>query len=410
MAHTHAMCSHKVLIRHPGGGVSTPVARIWMQFLLAAPSVPRFVIMSIMLVWGSACYAGESASGVVTLRVEGTAQGTDAAAVREADENGLLAAMGEYLEQYVPDGDLSVFHELLETPRRFVRSFNRVDTQVDEGVTVVTLRVSLDEAAIRQAAASTLFPRLAAQARFLVLVAERGIGDTQLRLKRDGIAGAWVVRALREGGLNDVRGIDAILDEDEDMLLTQLTDDTAIRLLLRENAADAAVVGRAYIHSDFAAAGSNLLEHRAELELRIVGAGEGAYTLRSEAKVLSGEIERGAQTALNDACAKVQGEVVPLSVLAVAQGGLGTGVLVVIRGPLDADSKSAIMERLKGVPGIGEVEVLREMPGVLKLHAPYTGEVGPLYRHLTWAPYTGFRLSAEQVVAREIRLEAIPGS
>ncbi|MEA3365523.1 MAG: hypothetical protein U9Q79_07775, partial [Candidatus Hydrogenedentes bacterium] len=304
--------------------------------------------------------------------MEGTAEGTGAAAVRAADDNGLLAAVGEYLDRYAADGDLSLFQELLEKPKLYVRSFERIDTQVEEGVTVVTLRVSLDEDAIRRAAASILFPHVAGRARFLVLIAERGLGERRLKLAPRAIAETWVVRALREAGLNDVRGVDAILDEyDEEMLLRQLADDQGIRRLLRENAADAAIIGRAYVQSELASEGSNLLEHRAELEVRIVGAAEGTHTLRTEAKVLSSELERGAQTALQDACSKVQ-DIVPLSVLTVAQSGFDEAVLLVVKGPLEAKGRDAILTRLKNVPGVGEIEVLREMPRLLRIHVPYT--------------------------------------
>ncbi|MFO7975090.1 MAG: hypothetical protein R6V12_10700 [Candidatus Hydrogenedentota bacterium] len=344
-------------------------------------------------------------------RVEGTAEGTGAAAVRAADQNGLLAALGEYLEPYALDGNLSLFQELLENPRPYIRSFERIDTQVEGGVTVVTLRVKVDEEAARRAAASIVFPKVAARARFLVLIAERGVGEKQLSLRSRGIAETCVAKAMREAGLNNVRGVAAILDEyEEGTLMAQLADDKGIRQVLRENAGDSAIVGRAYVQSELATEGSNLLEHRAALELRIVGASEGAHTLRSEARVLSSEIERGAETALQDACEKIAEDVVPLSVLTVAQSGLGTGVLLVVKGHMDAEGREAILERLKGVPGTGEVEVLRETAGMLRAHVHYTGELGPLYRHLTWDPYKGFRLSAKEVVAREIRLEAIPPS
>ena len=124
----------------------------------------------------------------------------------------------------------------------------------------------------------------------------------------------------------------------------------------------------------------------------------------------SSEIERGAQTALRDACTKIQDDIVPLSVLAAAQSGIGGGVLVAVKGNVDAEGTRAIVERLRRVPGVGDVEELRHDQGILRLYAPYTGELGPLYRHLTWDPYDGFRLSAQRVVARELRLEMIPDS
>ncbi len=354
-------------------------------------------------------YAAQGTSGGVALRVEGTAEGTGAAAVRAAGENGLLAALGEYLDQYAPDGDLRVFQTLLENPRRYVRSFTRLESHEEDGATVVTLRVNLDEDAIRREAAAILFPHYGQRARVLVIIAERGIGAATLTLTPGGVAGDSVIGVLEQAGLGQVAGLNVLLDEYEPAaLMAQLTDDAAIRLLLRENAADAAVVGRAFLQSGVAAAGSNLLEHRAELELRIVGAREGAYTLKAEAKVLSGELERGAQTAMHDACAKVQDDIVPLTVLAAAQSDMGTGVLIAIMGSVDSDGRQAILERLKKVPGVGEIDELRQAPGVFKLYAPYTGDIGPLYRHLTWNEYKGFRLSAERVVAREIRLEAVP--
>ena len=346
-----------------------------------------------------------------TLRVEGTADGTDAEAVREADENGLLAAMGEYLQQYAPGGDIRVFRKLLEHPRRYVRSFTRLDTEVEDGVTVVTLRVGLDEGAIRSEAASVLLPGVITSARILVLIAERGVGAERFTLAHDGIAGDAIVDVLTEAGINNVFGADVLLEEYEsDRLLACLADDEAIRSLLRENAADAAVTGRVSLRSGLAATGSNLLEHRAEMELRVVGATEGAYTLKSVAKILSGELERGAVTVLQDACARIRDEVMPLTVLAAAQSEAGAGVLVAVKGNLDDAGKRAIVDRLKNVPGVGDVEVLRPTEGVVRFFAPYRGDIGPLYRHLTWEAYPGFRLSAEQVVAREMRLEAIPAS
>ena len=365
------------------------------MFLVFFPMAPAF---------------GEASEGV-TLRAEGTAEGTGAEAVREADENGVLAAMGEYLHQYAPAGDIRVFKDLLERPRRYVRSFARLDTEVEDGVTVVTLRVSFDEDAIRREAASVLLPQVVTSARVLVLIAERGIGAERLTLTRDGIAGDAIGGVLTEAGLRSVFGAGVLLEEyDPDALLARLSDDTAIRALLRENAADVAVTGRASLQSGLAAAGSNLLEHRAEMELRIVGATEGAYTLKSDAKILSAELERGAETALRDACARIKDEVMPLTVLAAAQSEAGSGVLIAVRGAIDDAGKRAIVDRLKNVPGVGDVEELRPAEGVVRFYAPYTGEIGPLYRHLTWEAYQGFRLSAERVVSREVRLEAIPTS
>ena len=223
--------------------------------------------------------------------------------------------------------------DLLERPRRYVRSFARLDTEVEDGVTVVTLRVSFDEDAIRREAASVLLPQVVTSARVLVLIAERGIGAERLTLTRDGIAGDAIGGVLTEAGLRSVFGAGVLLEEyDPDALLARLSDDTAIRALLRENAADVAVTGRASLQSGLAAAGSNLLEHRAEMELRIVGATEGAYTLKSDAKILSAELERGAETALRDACARIKDEVMPLTVLAAAQSEAGSGVLIA-RGP-----------------------------------------------------------------------------
>ena len=414
MAHEHAGHSHNYVTKHVHHTDGACSARSLRLSCVAGPL--RVVAGAVVLVfiYGGVfpqcreCWASEDPPGGATLRVEGTAEGTGAEAVRAADENGLLAALGLYLERYALNGDLSLFQKLLETPRPYVRSFERLETDIESGVTIVTLRVSLDEDAIRHAAASIVLPHVATQARFLVLIAQRDVGDAQLKVTRAGIVEKSLVRALREAGLADVRGAAAILEEyDEAALVAQLADDGGIRQLLRENAADSAIVGRAYVQSELASEGSNLLEHHAILELRIVGALEGAHTLRAEAKVLSNELERGTETALHDVCDKVRGEVVPLSALTVAESGLGTGVLLVIRGPLDAKGRDAVLDRLKGVPGAGEAEVLRETQDILRVHVSYTGDIAPLYRHLTWDPYQGFRLSAKQVVAREIRLEVI---
>jgi hypothetical protein len=85
-------------------------------------------------------------------------------------------------------------------------------------------------------------------------------------------------------------------------------------------------------------------------------------------------------------------------------------VLVAVKGDIGDVGTRAVIERLSKVPGVGDVEKLRHVKGVLRLYAPYVGEIGPLYRYLTWDPYEGFRLSAERVVAREIWLEVIRDS
>ncbi len=392
-SHTPATGVREHRARHATRAVFSVI--LTLMLLMLFPMAPAF---------------GEASEGV-TLRAEGTAEGTGAEAVRQADENGLLAAMGEYLQQYAPAGDIRVFKGLLERPRRYVRSFARLDTEVEDGVTVVTLRVSFDEDAIRREAASVLLPQVVTSARVLVLIAERGIGAERLTLSRGGMAGDAIRGVLTEAGLRNVFGEELLLEEYEsDALLARLSDDTATRALLRENAADVAVTGRVSLQSGLAAAGSNLLEHRAEMELRIVGASEGAYTLTSDAKILSGELERGAETALQDACARIKDQVMPLTVLAAAQSEAGSGVLIAVRGSIDDAGKRAIVDRLKNVPGVGDVEELRPAEGLVRFYAPYRGDIGPLYRHLTWEAYPGFRLSAERVVSREVRLEAIPTS
>ncbi len=367
-----------------------------------------FVSTALVILAGSLC-AWADDSGGATLRIEGTATGTGPEAVSEAHANALLAALGEYLERYAPDGDLRVFRPLLENPHPYVRSFTHIDSQIESGVTIVTLRVTLNEEAIRRAASDILQPMLAGKARFLVLVAERGADATQLTLRPDSVSGAAVVQLLRKAGLQVV-DVEAVLGENGVTdLLTFLADDTSIRALLREYGADVAVVGRAFHDSAPAAAGSNLLVHRAELEVRIVGAREGAHTLRAEAKVLSGERDRGAQTALRDVGEKLREDIVPLCVLAVAQSGVRTGVLVSVRGAVDAEGRDAIVGRLTKAPGVDGVEVLRHGPDALRLEVAYTGNLGVLYRHLTWDVYDGFRLSAARVVAREMYLEVLPG-
>ena len=368
-------------------------------------------VLSISLVLvvlaGSLCAWAEDFAGTA-LRVEGTATGTGPAAVREANANAQLAALGEYLERYAPDGDLRVFRPLLENPHHYVRSFTHIDSQIESGVTIVTLRVTLDEEAIRREASEILLPELAGKARFLVLVAERGPDASRLTLAPDSISATAVVQLLRQAGL-EVVDVDAVLGENGATdLLTLLADDASIRELLREYGADVAVVGRTFHESAQAATGSNLLVHRAELEVRIVGVREGAHTLRAEAKVLSGERDRGASTALRDVCGKLREQIVPLCVLAVAESGMRTGVLISVRGAVDAEGRDAIVDRLKKVPGVDAVEVLRHAPQALRLEVAYEGHLGVLYRHLTWDTYDGFRLSAARVVAREMHLDVLP--
>ncbi len=167
-----------------------------------------------------------------------------------------------------------------------------------------------------------------------------------------------------------------------------------------------AIIGVARTEMELNAAGTNLLRHRATVELRVFRGYDGKMSdeLKASAAVLAVDPMEGGAQAVRDAAAKVVGDVVVAAVMTVLGANAGGTVLLTVE---DAGTESRIDLLAGGIavlPGTNGAEVLFFSPDLSRLRVEYEGPMGPFVDAIPAAPYEGRKLEVQRAVGRNVSL------
>lgn len=349
-------------------------------------------------------------SGLLQVRAEGFAPGTDEAAGTAARADAERAAITQVLESIFDASYMPLIQSILGQAPEYLRSVQQLSKERREMGTWVEIEAYVDSESLRREAAHLLLGRLARAPTALILIAERIGNDTSLAIARAGVAESALVEALHQAGFNMVNTDTArALYSPAELLQCVQGEASEGGLLARKTLAHVAVFGEAVSVAGEGEGGGGLRPNRAEVTVRVICARDGSLvdSMAAKARVFSVDPVEGGSQAFRDACVKLEDDVVVACVLAFAVTPPSNDVLITVEGLRSHDQLRELMAVLAAESGVDDVEELHYEMGLAQLRVQYSGRMAPLVKRLTAPPYASFRLQTRKVVGREATFTAV---
>lgn len=370
-------------------------------------SISRRILCGAIAFFGTAlgAHAAPSAEEVLTVRMEGYADGVGLAARNAALENAKQEVIRKVLNSIVADGDFSHLRNVLRSASLYLRGYDMLRQDIVGDGTRVEIDAYVEAKDLYQDVAVAMLPHLEEKPRVLLVVGEQ-LGDDKIVGVPDfGYAENALRAPLEKYGLK-VEGVDAISGKVPQPELIHLVNGEVEEggTFAKGNDADVVIIGTAITVTEPPADGTNVHRNRSTVSVRVYRALDGdlvdAFT--KVAAVSSVDPMEGAIQATNDACEKIINDITVAAVLTVLGTQPDDRVLLTVEEPQDATNTLALAETLRHELGEDKVEVILDSKALARLRIQYDGDMLPFVELLTSEEYAGRHLAIRHAVGREV--------
>lgn len=371
---------------------------------LAAGGVsPRIAACAIVYLSASLVAAAEE--DIITVRMDGHAEGVGREAREAAIANAEMEVLIAVLKSMVASGDLAALNPILRNAPRYIRNYDMLRNDAVDEKTSVEIDAHVLERPLQQDVAALMLPRLVRPPRVLLLLGEKIGEDRIVAVPDSGVAET----ALREGvaklGL-EVTGSEVVSAYYTQAQLIEAVqgDVESAGAFVRGTLYDVVVIGTAITEPETTPDGFTVVRNRATVSLRVFRGADGKMVdaLSAKAAVHGVELTDTGEQAVADACAKLIGDVTVACVIAVLGVRPDDYVLFILANPGARDGLQALVDAIRAFPEVSQVEELLYTPQLARYRIAYRGPMPPLVDFLRRQPCGGSKLMIKTVVAREI--------
>ena len=341
------------------------------------------------------------------LITEGSATGpvieAEAKAIQRAEE----AVIFEFLDQYIPAGNYTLFKSIVDRRADYVVSSRVMKSNRENNSTRVELETYLDSGRLKTDMAALLLPRLNEPPRFMVLLSEQ-IADAAVTIDQSGFAELALIEAFKKADieveLSDT--VRAVFTPEE--LLAQTADDADPAAFALDDGSDIAVIGKSAVTFDAPPGGSNVLKANARISLRVfeLSSAKMVESLVAEASVNGVSPKDAAAQAMRDAATKLVNDVLIAGVLATTSRPPYDGIDMIAYRLNSNEELSKLVDSLKNWPGVGSVDTVHYSRLASRIQFRYSGPIAEFSDWLGTNEFDGFYLRPQMVVGNEMVVTA----
>lgn len=344
---------------------------------------------------------------IITVRVEGRADGVGLSARNAAIANAQTEALEAVLHSMLASADLNPLQPILRNAPKYIRSYDLLRADTLENVIRVEMDVHVREKPLRQDVAAIMLPRLPTPPKILLLMGEQIGNDRTVAVSEHGIA-ETALRTGLEKLHQDVCGAEALDKLYKQVQLIDIVngDVETCGKFARASLCDVVIIGTATTTTEQTAPGSNMLRSRATVTLRAFRGSDGKMTdsLTATAAVHGANIRESGEQAVQDACEKLTAEVVVAAALTILSTQTADAVILTVERPGSHERLNEVVKALEGMEHVSQIEELFYSDDLARLRFKYDGPMSHLVRELTSRDYAGEELRVQRVVAREMVL------
>jgi len=371
---------------------------------LAAGGVSRRIAAGgLVCLLMSFCAGGEE--DIITVRMDGHAEGVGREAREEAIANAEVEVLVAVLKSMVASGDLGALNPILRNAPRYIRNYDLLRHDALDEKTRVEIDAHVLERALQQDVAALMLPRLVRRPRVLLLMGEKIGQDRIIAVPDYGVAETALRAGVEKLGL-EVSGSEAVgAYYTQAQLIGAVEGDVeAAGAFARGTLHDVVVIGTAVTEPETTPDGFTVVRNTATVSLRVFRGVDGKMVdaLSAKAAVHGVELTDSGEQAVTDACAKLVGDVTVACVITVLGARPDDHVLFVLANPGARSGVQALIDAIRAFPDVSQVEELLYTPQLARFRIAYRGPMPPLVDFLRRQPCGESKLVIKTVVAREI--------
>jgi len=357
----------------------------------------------------SASTAQGAREEMVKVRMEASAPDTGPAAREEAVARAQVEIVADVLKSTLSSEYFALVKSLLDQAARYIRTTQLLRLDIRDGLVHVEVECYVRRGDILKDAAALLLARMPAPPGVLVVVVEPA-DDAPANTGARGKASAALSESLKERGfeivsVENVRGCHG----DDEIVSAAIGDNAVAARFARERFADVVVLGKAEVTSTPEEGSLNLVAATANVTLRLFRASDGKLvdSFTAEALVHGANARAGAEAALQDACAKIAGDIQVAAAIAAGGTRPSEDVVITIEEPGPEERIREVMKAAAAFAG-QEPELLVCTERLARFLLPYNGAMTPLLDTLVQQKYLGAGLEIRRAIQRNVQMRFTP--
>jgi len=371
-------------------------------------SAPACVVF-LLPVFAVASAAHAAREDLIKARMEASVPDSGPAARDEAVGRAQVEIIADLLKSTLTSEHFALVNALLSQSARYIRTTQILRCDSRDGLVHVEVECYVRRGDILKDAAAMLLPRLPAPPSVLVVILEPA-NETAVDAGARGTASKALSTTLKEQGFEivDIETLRAC-HSDADIAAAVLGDNAAAARFARERFADVAVLGKADVSSTADPGSLNLVTCTANVTLRLFRTCDGklADGFSGEAVVHGADTKAGSEAALQDACAKVAGDIQVAAAMAIGGTHATEDVLITIDEPGGEDRVREVVTAASAFTG-QEAELLVYTDHLARIRLPYDGAMTPLLDNLSHQRYAGAALETRKAIQRNVQMRFLP--
>jgi hypothetical protein len=349
---------------------------------------------------GSEDAAVEPSEGVVVM--EGIGPGVGRAAFIEASDNARFGAIIQVIEDLTGSRDLSLYKPILDRADAYILDTRVLEREEADGAASVTLEVHPDLDRLRADAAQVILASL--QKRPTVLIAAVDAGNLSAsRLLKDGPVVAKFIEELEQAPFELIQPLTEAYSNAQTAALVE-EGGTAWTAMAQDHMADIAFAVQFSVDTAETAPDSGLFSSLARVKTAVVRSKQQGFcsTYVAAGEATAPDAALAAETALADAAARAAREALLHAALAAAGAKQEQHVVVQVEGANVQQRMPSILDALRNVWGVEEVESAIAGDRSCRVRVRYDGPMMHLVDALGEHRFEGYTLSFPQVTGREM--------
>lgn len=341
------------------------------------------------------------------VRMTGYADGIGRTARETAIQNALHEIVQSVLENLAGPGQEAVLQPMLRQSAKYIQHYDVLRDDQEADSTRVEIDAHILEKALRQDLAALMLPRLPAPPEVRLLIGEKLGLDQIIAVIEHGTAETTLREGLEQWGLK-TSGIDALGDRYTPVQLMEIVQDApgTGEAFAQRNSADVVVIGTALTEDDGQGSAAGALRRRANLTLRTHRGVDGKLmdVLTATAVVESEDPMEGSEQAVQDACAKLLGEIAVSAVITVLGSRVNDEVIVTVERPGNRKRFDEILLDAQTIPGVESITELFYFDEIARFRLHYNDSMAHLVDFLTEYAYDGLKPEVTRAVERKVVL------
>ena len=378
--------------------------------LLAPLRMIPFGLLAIPILLHSSLLCAQPEDGFIDVRIEAKAPGTGMDARLAATRTAQDEIIEQVLKTALAVDDPSVVKTILDKKDIYLRSTQLLRYDTVENETRVEVQCSVNRNQILRDAAAIMLPRMPAQPKVMVLVAEQVAPDKPATASEAGTAEREIAKALRKASFEVVDNASVRASHAGPELLQAIQGDLeAAGAFARKGFAEAVVLGQAVAMPKSPGSSQAVPKISGKVTLRVFRARDGKCidTITQEAAVHSADPVEGAAAALEDACAKLNEDVVVLCFMAVVGEHPRDELVITLEEPGTRARFDAFTKTLADATDPQTLEVLFYSDHLARVRVRYAGAMVPLMDTLTGKTYDNWGLETRRALERDVTLHFV---